>query len=146
MNQVRDDVVRDDGNGMLNQYRVGARHDVVQHDEKARLRVEPAMTRGMRLRVKPAMTGRRISGVGMACGAGMGLLCGFGGKYVFESGSGFGEGHTQGLSNELGREGLLIAIKLVLLQQFCDQNPLIIYGIALSLLCDVLAPLRDCQE
>ena len=31
---------------MLNQYRVGARHDVVQHDEKARLRVEPAMTGG----------------------------------------------------------------------------------------------------
>lgn len=82
----------------------------------------------------------------MACGAGKGLLCGFGGKYVVESGSGFREGDTQFLSNELGREGLLIAIKLVLLQQFCDQNPLIIYGIALSLLCDVLAPLWDCQE
>lgn len=65
-------------------------------------------------RVKPAMTGRRISGVGMVCGAGMGLLCGFGGKYVFESGSGFREGDTQFLSNELGREGLLIAIKLLL--------------------------------
>ena len=92
------------------------------------------------------MTGRRISGVGMVCGVGKGLLCGFGGKYVFESGSGFGEGYTQGLSNELGREGFLITIELVLLQQFCDQNPLIIYGIALSLFCDVLAPLRDCQE
>ena len=92
------------------------------------------------------MTGRRISGVGMVCGAGMGLLCGFGGENVFEGGGGFGEGYTQGLSNELGREGFLIAIKLVLLQQFCDQNPLIIYGIALGLLCDVLAPLRDCQK
>lgn len=126
---------------MLNQYRVGARHDVVQHDEKARLRVEPAMTRN-----KPAMTGRRISGVGMVSGVGKGLLCGFEGKHVFESGSGFREGDTQFLSNELGREGLLIAIKLVLLQQFCDQNPLIIYGIALSLFCDVLAPLRDYQK
>ena len=66
--------------------------------------------------------------------------------YVFESGSGFREGDTQFLSNELGREGLLIAIKLALPHQFCDQNPLIIYGIALSLLCDVLAPLRDSQE
>ena len=82
----------------------------------------------------------------MVCGVGKGLLCGFEGKYVFEGGGGFGEGYTQGLSNELGREGLLIAIKLVLLQQFCDQNPLIIYGISLSLLCDVLAPLRDSQE
>ena len=65
---------------------------------------------------------------------------------VFEGSGGFGEGYAQGLGNELGREGLLVAIELALPHQVCDQNPLIIYGIALSLLCDVFAPLRDSQE
>ena len=49
-------------------------------------------------------------------------------------------------SNELVREGFLITIELALPHQVCDQNPLIIYGIALSLFCDVFAPLRDSQE
>ena len=66
--------------------------------------------------------------------------------YVFEGGGGFGEGYAQGLGNELGREGFLITIELALPHQVCDQNPLIIYSIALGLLCDVFAPLRDCQE
>lgn len=49
---------------MLNQYRVGARHDVVQHDEKARLRVKARNDKGNEI------AGQARNDVRMVCGVG----------------------------------------------------------------------------
>ena len=90
--------------------------------------------------------GKLISGAANHSDVGNGLLCSFGGKDVFESCGGFGEGDTQRLSDKFGRERVLVAVAPVLIHQFRHQNSLIIYGVALGLFGDVFTPLGDGQE